>query len=94
MKQVNPVTSPRFLEENGGNLSSWLMMMQTRFTEAFARIVSAVKDVLPDVANIITWPTPQSTVFIASAEKSLRTPVPVWQRSDGELARKFDARLF
>ena len=86
MKQVNPVTAPRFLEENGGNLSSWLMMMQTRFPEAFARIGSAVKDVLPDVANIMTWPTPQSTVFIASAEKSLRTPVPVRQMSDGELA--------
>lgn len=86
MKQVNSVTAPRFLEESGGNLSSWLMMMQTRFPEAFARIVSAVKDVLPDVANIMTWPTAQSTVFIASAEKSLRTTVPVWQMSDGELA--------
>ena len=86
MKQVNPVASPRFLEESGGNLATWLMMMQTRFPEAFARIVSAVKDVLPDVANIITWPTPQSTVFIASTERFLRTPVPVWQMSDGELA--------
>jgi len=86
MKQVNPVTSPRFLEEDGRNLSSWLMMIQTRFPESFARIVSAVRDVLPDVANIITWPTPQSTVFIASSERSLRTPVPVWQMSDGELA--------
>jgi predicted ATPase len=85
MKQVNPVTAPRFLEESGGNLSSWLMMIQTRFPEAFARIVSAVKDVLPGVANVMTWPTPQSTVFIASTEKSLRTPVPVWQMSDGEL---------
>lgn len=86
MKQANPVTSPRFLEEGGGNLSSWLMMIQTRFPESFARIVSAVKDVLPDVANIITWPTPQSTVFLASSERFLRTPVPVWQMSDGELS--------
>jgi predicted ATPase len=86
MKQVNPVTSPRFLEEGGGNLSSWLMMLQTRFPESFARIVSAVRDVLPDVANIITWPTPQSAVFVASSERFLRTQVPVWQMSDGELA--------
>jgi len=86
MKQPNPVSSPRFLEENGGNLSSWLMMIQTRFPESFARIVSAVKDVLPDVAYIITWPTAQSTVFVASSERSLRTQVPVWQMSDGELA--------
>jgi len=62
------------------------MMIQTRFPQSFARIVSAVKDVLPDVANIITWPTPQSTVFVASAERFLRTQVPVWQMSDGELA--------
>ena len=86
MKQANPVTSPRFLEEVGVNLSSWLMMIQTSFPESFARIVSAVKDVLPDVANVITKPTPQSTVYMASSERFLRTQVPVWQMSDGELA--------
>lgn len=85
MKQANPVTSPRFLDEVGVNLSSWLMMIQTSFPESFARIVSAVKDVLPDVANIITKPTPQSTVYMASSEHFLRTQVPVWQMSDGEL---------
>jgi len=86
MRQVNPVTSPRFLGESGENLSSWLMMIQTRFPESFARIVSAVKDVLPDVVNIITWPTQQSTVFVASSERFLRSPVNVWEMSDGELA--------
>lgn len=86
MKQINPVASQKFLEEGGGNLSAWLMMMQTRHPESYARIVSAVKDEMPDVANIITWPTPQSTVFVASAERFLKTPVPVWQMSDGELA--------
>jgi predicted ATPase len=86
MKQINPVAAPKFLDEDGGNLSSWLMMIQTRFPESFARIISAVKDVLPDVGNIMTWPTPQSTVFLASSERFLRSPVPVWQMSDGELA--------
>lgn len=86
MKQANPVTSPRFLGESGENLSSWLMMIQTRFPESFARIVSAVKDILPDVVNVITWPTPQTTVFVASTERFLRSPVKVWEMSDGELA--------
>jgi len=85
MKQTNPVSSPRFLDENGGNLSSWLMMIQTRFPDSFARIVSAVKDVLPDVTDIVTWPTAQSTVEVKSSERHLRSRVPVWQMSDGEL---------
>lgn len=86
MKQINPVAAPKFLDEGGANLSSWLMMIQTRFPESYSRIISAVKDVLPDVGNIVTWPTPQSTVFIASSERFLHTPVPVWHMSDGELA--------
>ncbi len=85
MKQVNPAIAPGFLEETGSNLSSWLLMLQTRHPESFARIGSVLKDVLPDVASLFTWPTAQSTVFVASSERFLRTPVPVWQMSDGEL---------
>jgi predicted ATPase len=85
MKQANPASAPPFLEEVGQNLSSWLLMLQTRYPDSFARISSAVKDVLPDVGNLFTWPTPQSTVFIASSERFLQTPVPVWHMSDGQL---------
>ena len=85
MKQVNTATAPSALDEGGGNLSAWLMMLQTRYPENFARINSVVRDTLPDVAGIFTWPTQQATVFAATSERFLKTPVPVWQMSDGEL---------
>ncbi|HYK92166.1 MAG TPA: AAA family ATPase [Acidobacteriota bacterium] len=85
MKQVNPSSAPSFLTETGNNLSSWLMMLQTRYDQEYARITSALKDVFPEFLNLYTWPTPQATVFLASAERNLKSPVPVWQMSDGEL---------
>jgi len=85
MKQINAVAAPASLDETGSNLSSWLMLLQTRHAESFERITRVIKDVLPDVANLFTWPTAQSTVFVASTERFLRTAVPVWQMSDGEL---------
>ncbi len=85
MKQANPVTAPLRLDETGANLSAWLMMLQTRHEEEFARLSAAVCDVLPDVARLFTWPTPQATVFLASTERSLQGPVGVGEMSDGEL---------
>lgn len=85
MRQANPVGAPAHLDESGANLSSWLMMLQTRHQDQFFRISSAVSDVLPDVARLFTWPTPQSTVFLAANERSLASPVGVSEMSDGEL---------
>ena len=85
MKQVNAASAVMSLASDGSNLSSWLMFLQTRFRDSFQAIEQATKDALPDVASILTWPTQQATVFVASAEHHLRTPVPVWQMSDGEL---------
>ncbi len=85
MKQINTAAAPPVLDEGGGNLSAWLLMLQTRFQEEFRKINAAVKDVLPDVASIYTFPTQQATVFVASGEKHFKSPVPVWQMSDGEL---------
>lgn len=85
MKQANVFSAPALLEETGANLSVWLMLLQTRHKESFDRIASALRDVLPDVSDLLTWPTEQSRVFIASKEKYLKTPVPVWQMSDGQL---------
>ena len=85
MKQVNPVAAPNFLGELGENFSAWLMMIQTRFPESFNLIERAAKDVLPDLESLVTWPTQQSTVFTASRERFLKTPVPIWQMSDGEI---------
>jgi predicted ATPase len=85
IKQVNVFTAPALLEESGANLSAWLMLLQTRHRESFDRVVSAFKDALPDVADVFTWPTEQSRVFLAFKEKHLRTAVPVWQLADGAL---------
>jgi predicted ATPase len=86
MKQANPTMAVGALDENGSNLSAWLMMLQTRFREeSFDKIRQAAMDVFPDLTNVFTQPTPQSTVFLGSHERYLSTPVPVWQMSDGEL---------
>lgn len=85
MKQVNTTSAAYFLEEGGGNLSSWLLMLQTRYQEHFQRINLAARGVFPELASIFTFPTQQSTVFVASSERFLKTPIPVWQMSDGEL---------
>lgn len=85
MKAPNTTTATNFLDERGSNLSSWLMSIQTRHPESFEKINMAVRDFLPAVENLFTWPTQQSTVFLASSERFLKSPVPVWQLADGEL---------
>lgn len=86
MKQVNQTTAPGALDEHGANLSSWLMLLQTRHgDELFRKINGAARDVLPELTGLRTWPTPQSTVFLTAAERFLKTPVPLWHMSDGEL---------
>lgn len=86
MKQSNPTAAASFLAEDGSNLSSWLMMLQTRYRESFAKIKPVVKDVFPELEDLFTWPTQQATVFLASTEKHLKRPVGVWQMSDGQLS--------
>lgn len=85
MKQINATSAVTALSENGSNLSAWLMTLQTRFRSSFELIERATKDVLPDIQSILTWPTQQATILVASEEKFLKSPVPVWHMSDGEL---------
>lgn len=85
MKQINTSAAAVFLEEGGGNLSAWLLVLQTRFPEYFQKINVAARGALPNISSVFTFPTQQATVFIASQEKFLKTAVPVWQMSDGEL---------
>jgi len=85
MRNINPTAAPPFLSEHGENLSAWLMHLQTRYTEAFARIRQACQDVFPDFADLFTWPTQQATVLLASREKPLKRPVTLPDMSDGEL---------
>jgi predicted ATPase len=86
MRKPNPSAAPNSLSAAGDNLSSWLMLIQTRHSESFDRIRSAAKDVLPGMESIFTTPTPQSTVYVASQEAYLRKPITIAEMSDGELA--------
>ncbi len=86
MKQLNPAVAPNFLIEDGQNLSNWLMILQTRYRDAFASVRNAAKDVFPDLDDLFTWPTQQATVFLASKEKHLKRPTSLFHMSDGELA--------
>jgi len=84
MKQTNHTAATLFLDSKGTNLSAWLMMLQTRYPEeSFDSINSTAKDIFPDLANLLTWPMPQSTVFLASMQRHLKSAVPVLQMSDG-----------
>jgi len=86
MKDPNPTGMGEALQPHGNNLSAWLMMLQTRYPDSFARINEVAQDVFPDLRNLVTWPSQQGTVHLASNERGLSRPVNVWQMSDGELA--------
>jgi predicted ATPase len=85
MKQANQMTAGHVLDPDGWNLSAWLMWLQTRSPESFLRIAEAARDIFPEVRNLLTWPTQQGTVSLASQEQALLSPTPVHQMSDGEL---------
>lgn len=86
MRKSNSTAAPDALNPSGDNLSAWLMVLQTRYSESFDRVRNAAKDVLAGVDSIFTSPTPQSTVYLASNETHLNKPITVAEMSDGELA--------
>lgn len=86
MRVPTPTASWGTLNRHGENLSGWLMQLQTRFPDEFARINEVACDVFPGLRRLLTSPTPQGTVYLASHEAGLTRPVNVWQMSDGELA--------
>ncbi len=85
MRSQNPTAATEFLTSHGENLSAWLMVLQTKYSEYFERIRSVAKDVFPSLENIFTSPTAHTTVYLASNEKFLKEPVTVAEMSDGEL---------
>jgi predicted ATPase len=85
MKQSNQVTAGNVLERHGQNLSAWLMWLQTRSPESFERLTEVARDVFPEIGRLLTWPTQQGTVSLASQEKGLARPTPLFQMSDGEI---------
>jgi len=85
MKQANLMTAGNVLDIHGSNLSAWLMWLQTRSPQAFARIAEVARDVFPEIRDLLTWPTQQGMVYLASNEQGLLRPIPLFQMSDGEL---------
>jgi predicted ATPase len=86
MKQVNGAVEQYWLSENGDNLSSWLLTLQTRYPEAFRMLQQAASDVLPGLEAILAPPTQFGTTFIATREKHLQRPITLWRMSNGELS--------
>jgi predicted ATPase len=86
MRNPNPAAAALFLSEHGENLSQWLLTLQTRHSKSFERVQSVLRDALPQVSDLFTSPTQQSTVVLGSREKYLRRPVTLAQMSAGELA--------
>jgi len=85
MKQVNEAGGQHFLNEDGNNLSSWLLTLQTGYPEEFRLLQQAAADVFPDLEAILT-PLTQYATVITSREKRLKRPVPIGRMSDGELS--------
>jgi predicted ATPase len=85
MRQANQMTAASVLDPHGSNLSAWLMGLQTRFPDTFARIAEVARDVFPEIRQLLSWPTQQGTVYLASEEQGLLRPIPLFQMSDGEL---------
>jgi len=86
MRSPNPTAAPPFLDRHGENLSQWLLYLQSRHGDSFARIQTVLKDTLPEVKGLFTSPTQQSTVLLGSHEKHLNQPIMLSQMSAGELA--------
>jgi predicted ATPase len=85
MRGVNQMTAGNELDSTGSNLSAWLMWLQTRSPEGFGRIAEVARDVFPEIRQLLSWPTQQGTVYLASEEQGLLRPIPLFQMSDGEL---------
>jgi predicted ATPase len=86
MRRPNAMAASLFLTEHGENLSQWLLYLQTRYGESFARIEAVLKDSLPQVTRLFTSPSQQSTVMLGSYEQHLSGPIMLSQMSSGELA--------
>ena len=85
MRQFNPASAPPFLTEHGDNLSAWLMNLQTRHDDSFAKIQQVCRDVFPGLDSLFTSPTQQATVWLGARERHLIRQVSVFEMSAGEL---------
>jgi predicted ATPase len=85
MKRVNLAVGQNFLTENGENLSSWLMTLQTGYPDEFRMLKQVAMDVFPELKEILVPPTQLATTYVTAREKHLHQPITIWRMSDGEL---------
>jgi predicted ATPase len=85
MRKDNPPNPQPFLQEHGENLSNWITTLQTS-PDAFLQIRQAVRDALPELADVFIQPTQAATIVLGTLEKNLKRPTSISRMSDGELA--------
>ncbi len=86
MKQSVPVSKGQTLDQDGSNLSAWLMWLQAHSPEAFGRISEVLSDLFPEITSLKAIPTADARVFLVAAEKGLKRATREFQLSDGFLA--------
>ena len=81
----NPSSSAQFLLKDGGNLSSWIMTLQTKYKDNFEKLISAIRNILPDIKDIFANITQTSSVFLSSKENNIYGDINLLNMSDGEI---------
>lgn len=56
LRQVCPIDTSNYLQTNGNNLSSFLLLLKNNYTNAYRRIVHYVRDVVPQFQDFYLEP--------------------------------------
>jgi predicted ATPase len=86
MKESSSMSLGEALTEDGGNLSAWLLWLQSHSPEGFFRLNEVLHDLFPEIVQIRAIPTQDGKVHLAATEIGLKRPTFVWALSDGFLA--------
>ena len=76
MKQKRTQPAMVALDRIGQNISAWLMTIQTRFPDSFAKISESHVTYFLNYTSL-TFPTSQGTVYLSSAERGLKQGIGV-----------------
>jgi predicted ATPase len=91
-----PTPNPN-LERFGANLPAVVLHMQRNYPEAYAQLLASLKEVLPDVEDLVVTQT--RTLALSLQQRESRRPWPAEDLSDGTiqaiatLAAVFDPRI-
>ncbi len=84
-RRPGPARRAKRLSINGDNLAAVLHTLQTENAEQFARFNTLIQTVMPEVLNVYTRLTEQSTTLIRLKERGLDFETPMWAMSDGTI---------